>query len=47
MAAFLSLIVGFDACQLGSNVALPGGGTGDVAGELLEVVDPHGEGGPL
>lgn len=47
MAAFLSRTVGFDACQLGSRVAVPGGGTGEVVGDGVALVQPDGDGGPL
>lgn len=47
IAAFLSRMVGFVACQLGSIVAEPGGGAGDVVGDGVTLVDPQGEGGPL
>lgn len=47
IAAFRSRTVGLVACQLGSKVAVPGGGAGDTVGEGAELVDPHGEGGPL
>jgi hypothetical protein len=47
IAAFRSLTVGLLACQLGSNVAAPGGGAGDTVGEGAELVDPQGDGGPL
>lgn len=47
MAAFLSLTVGLVACQLGSRVAVPGGGAGDTVGDVAELEEPQGEGGPL
>lgn len=47
MAAFLSRIVGLVACQLGSSVMLPGGGAGEIEGDVAEALDPQGEGGPL
>lgn len=47
IAALRSLTVGFVACQLGSRVAVPGGGTGDTVGDGAKLVDPQGDGGPL
>lgn len=47
IAALRSLTVGFVACQLGSRVALPGDVAGETVGEGAELVDPHGDGGPL
>lgn len=47
IAAFLSRTVGLVACQLGSRVAVPGGGAGEAVGEGVALADPQGDGGPL
>ena len=47
IAALRSLTVGLVACQLGSIVKVPGGGAGDTVGDVVELVEPHGDGGPL
>lgn len=47
MAAFRSRTVGLVACQLGSCVALPGGGAGEQIGVGAWLPEPQGEGGPL
>lgn len=47
IAAFLSRTVGFEACQFGSNVAVPGGGIGEEVGDGIALEDPQGDGGPL
>lgn len=47
IAALRSLTVGLVACQLGSRVAVPGGGAGEEVGEGVALAAPLGDGGPL